>query len=71
MGWDVSSGIILDPDAGTPPLKAFLTSCSAPGASCGSGMLVWDWVFFFGFNREFLPQVRFGLRSSRRLQLRP
>jgi len=69
MGWDVNSDISLDPAAGAPPLKAFLNHLLKERRELRIRLLIWDWAFIYGLDRQFMPQVRFGIGASRRLKL--
>ncbi len=68
MGWDVNSDISLDPAAGSPPLKRFLNQLLKQRRELQIRLLIWDWAFIYGLDRQFMPQVRFGLGASRRLK---
>ncbi len=68
MGWDVNSDISLDPEAGAPPLKEFLNQLLRDRRKLQIRLLIWDWAFIYGFDRQFMPQLRFGIGGSRRLK---
>ncbi len=68
MGWDVNSDISLDPAAGAPPLKLFLNQLLKERRQLQVRLLIWDWAFIYGFDRQFMPKLRFGLGGSRRLK---
>ena len=68
MGWDVNSDISLEPQAGAPPLKDFLNQLLSDRRQLQIRLLIWDWAFIYGFDRQFMPQLRFGLGGSRRLK---
>jgi phospholipase D1/2 len=68
MGWDVNSDISLDPEAGDPPLKDFLNQLLKERRALQIRLLIWDWAFIYGLDRQFMPHLRFGLGASRRLK---
>ena len=68
MGWDVNSDISLEPQAGAPALKDFLNQLLSDRRQLQIRLLIWDWAFIYGFDRQFMPQLRFGLGGSRRLK---
>ena len=68
MGWDVNSDISLDPEAGAPPLREFLNQLLRDRRQLQIRLLIWDWAFIYGLDRQFMPQLRFGIGGSRRLK---
>jgi phospholipase D1/2 len=68
IGWDVNSDISLNPTNGAAPLKSFLNQLLKRRRELNIRLLIWDWVFIYGLDRQFLPRLRFGLGASRRLK---
>jgi phosphatidylserine/phosphatidylglycerophosphate/cardiolipin synthase-like enzyme/uncharacterized membrane protein YdjX (TVP38/TMEM64 family) len=67
LGWDINSEISLDPKGDGAPLREFLNRLLKERRQLQIRLLIWDWAFFFGLDRQLLPQLRFGLLASRRL----
>jgi phospholipase D1/2 len=67
VGWDIRSDLSLDPLGDHRPLRSFLRDLLRRRRRLEIRILVWDWPFFFSFDREPLPQLWFGLTHSRRL----
>jgi phospholipase D1/2 len=68
MGWDVNSDISLDPTDGAAPLKTFLNRLLKERRGLQIRLLIWDWAFIYGLDRQFMPHLRFGIGASRRLK---
>ena len=69
VGWDIRSNISLDPLGDAQPLRKFLRGLLAERPTLRIRILVWDWTVFFSLDREPLPQLRFGVAQTRRLDL--
>jgi phosphatidylserine/phosphatidylglycerophosphate/cardiolipin synthase-like enzyme/uncharacterized membrane protein YdjX (TVP38/TMEM64 family) len=69
VGWDIRSDISLDPLGDGLPLRKFLRRLLADRPTLQIRMLIWDWTLFFSLDREPLPQLRFGVAQTRRLNL--
>jgi phospholipase D1/2 len=68
IGWDVNSDISLNPTNRAAPLKLFLNQLLKRRRELHVRLLIWDWAFIYGLDRQFLPRLRFGLGASRRLK---
>lgn len=69
LGWDIRSDIPLDPDGSAEPLGSFLGNLVRTRPDLRIRILIWDWLLPYGFERQVLPQWRFGRRTRGRLRL--
>lgn len=66
LGWDIRSDLVLDPDR-PEPLRRRLDRLVRANPGLEVRILVWDWIFVYGLDREPLPWLWLGLLTHERV----
>lgn len=68
LGWDIRADISLDPEGSGEPLGPFLDRLARRRRRLEIRILIWDWLLFYGLDRQPFPVWHFGVKTHERVR---